>query len=67
MGITTMLLVVYDAQQEKAFYLDLQTYFREKVIKNNKNRKFVRVYVPAEQVFTAKSIQLFNKNNVNGR
>jgi hypothetical protein len=39
MGITTMLLVVYDAQQEKAFYLDLQTYFREKSIKNQKSNR----------------------------
>jgi hypothetical protein len=62
MGITTMLLVVYDARQEKAFYLDLQAYFREKSITNNKNRKFIRIYIPAENVFTAQSIQLFNKN-----
>jgi hypothetical protein len=66
-SIISMLLIVYDGQKEEAYFMDLQAYFREKEVSNNKSRKFVRIHIPKDNVFTANSIQLFNKNNVNGR
>ena len=52
-----MLLVLYDAQSEIAYYLDLQTYFNEKGVNFSKKRKFVRIYIPFNNVFQASMMQ----------
>jgi Domain of unknown function (DUF4365) len=52
-----MLFVLYDAQSEKAFYLDLQTYFNENPMKFIENRKFVRIYIPIRNVFQTSMMQ----------
>jgi hypothetical protein len=46
-----MLFILYDAQKERAYFLDLQTYFNENPMKFIKNRKFVRIYIPINNVF----------------
>lgn len=61
---TELLLVIYDAQNEKAFYVDLQAYFREKGIKFNDIRKFVRVDIDVEAVFSPSTIHKFLHNKI---
>ena len=52
-----MLFILYDAQLEKAYYMDLQTYFNEKGMKFIKKRKFVRIHIPSSNVFEPKIMQ----------
>ena len=52
-----MLFVLYDAQLEKAYFLDLQTYFNDNAMEFNKTRKFVRVYIPFTNIFEASMMQ----------
>jgi hypothetical protein len=56
-----MLLVLYDAQNDVAYYLDLQSYFKinRDVLKNI--HKFVRVYFPELQVFNQQSVKDLHK------
>jgi hypothetical protein len=51
-----MLLILYDAQKDRAVSIDLQSYFREnrKVLENI--NKFVRVYLPEQDVFNQQSV-----------
>ncbi len=46
-----MLFILYNAQTEIAYYLDLQSYFKETGMKFLKKRKFIRVYISPESVF----------------
>jgi hypothetical protein len=52
-----MLLFLYDAQLEKAFYEDIQLYFREKAMKFKQGRKFVRIFIPIEKIVNAQTIK----------
>ncbi len=52
-----MLFVLYDAQSERAYFLDLQTYFNENGMKFMKKRKFVRIYIPLSNIFQASMMQ----------
>ena len=52
-----MLLILYDAQKEVAYFMDLQTYFKENGIEIQENRKFVRVYIPVSNVVSAQNFQ----------
>jgi hypothetical protein len=52
-----MILILYDAHRETAYYVDLQTYFNENDVKIGENRKFVRVHVPIDNVVTAQNFQ----------
>ena len=52
-----MLLILYDAQLEKAYFEDIQLYFRDNEIKVKEGRKFVRIFIPAEKVFNAEAIK----------
>lgn len=53
---TVVLLLVYDAQTEVAYYLDLQDYFHEnrKQLKNLK--KYTRVNIPINNIFTPEAM-----------
>jgi hypothetical protein len=46
-----MLFVLYDAQLECAYFLDLQTYFNENPMAYNKKRKFARIHIPLKIFF----------------
>lgn len=52
-----MLLILYDAQLEKAYFEDIQVYFRNNKIKFKEGRKFVRIFIPAEKIFNADAIK----------
>jgi Domain of unknown function (DUF4365) len=58
----TMLLILYDAQKELAYYIDLQAYFKNNGIKMLEESKFIRVYIPSENVFTQFSAQSFRQS-----
>lgn len=59
---TIVLLLVYDAQTELAYYLDLQAYFshNRELLKNIK--KYIRVNIPINQVFTPDAILNLRQN-----
>jgi Domain of unknown function (DUF4365) len=50
-----MLLVLYDAQNDVAYYIDLQSYFQKNRDVLENIHKFVRVYLPELQVFNQQS------------
>ena len=58
-----MLLIVYDAQKETAYFIDLQPYFKENRISIGKDRKFMRVYIPVKNVFTQSVVSSFRQSN----
>jgi hypothetical protein len=53
---TVVLLLVYDAQLEIAYYLDLQAYFRENRTQLNNIKKYFRVNIPVNHVFTTEAM-----------
>ena len=60
-----VLLILYDAQAEVAYFTDLQTYFNENRISLKNVRKFVRIYLPPQSVFNKIAIQEFQKKGAN--
>jgi hypothetical protein len=48
---TPTLLMLYDAQKEIAYYIDLQNYFQKNAEALRKVKKYVRVYLPPHQIF----------------
>ena len=54
-----VIFVIYDAQKRIAYWLDLLDYFQINRDKLKKVNKFVRVYIPFEDVFTDKIVQIF--------
>jgi Domain of unknown function (DUF4365) len=56
-----VMLVLFDAQEEISYYIDLQSYFKKNRILLENVRKFVRVYFPFTSVFNTSCIQsLYN-------
>lgn len=51
-----MLLILYDAQNDVAYYIDLQNYFKINRDVLNNIHKFVCVYLPEQQVFNQQSV-----------
>ena len=65
-----MLLILYDAKQEIAYFIDLQTFFNENSKTIHENRKFIRVDIPVDNVVTSQSFQKIchsAKHNSDGR
>ena len=58
----TVLLILYDAQGEIAYFVDLQPYFNENRILLKNIRKFVRIFFSPKSVFNKTSIQELQKN-----
>jgi hypothetical protein len=52
-----MLFILYDARLEKAYFLNLQSYFNENAMTFIKNRKFVRIHISTNNVFQASMMQ----------
>jgi hypothetical protein len=55
------LLILFDAQNEVAYFTDLQDYFRQnpEVLRNVK--KYIRVYLPVQKVFNVQAVQSLPK------
>jgi Domain of unknown function (DUF4365) len=56
-----VLLILYDAQQEIAYFTDLQTYFNENRFVLKKVRKFVNIYLQPKSIFNNTAIQELQK------
>ena len=54
-----VIFIIYDAKKRIAYWLDLLEYFQINRDKLKKINKFVRVYIPFEDVFTDKIVQIF--------
>jgi Domain of unknown function (DUF4365) len=50
------LLILFDAQKEVAYFIDLEIYFQENRESLLKVHKFVRVYLPIHQVFNTQAV-----------
>ena len=58
---TLFIFVLYDALKEIAYWLDLQDYFKINRDKLKKVNKFVRIYIPLDNVLTHKTVQEFRQ------
>jgi Domain of unknown function (DUF4365) len=58
---TIVLLLVYDAQLEIAYYLDLQSYFQENRTQLKNIRKYIRVNIPINHIFTPEAMRDLRK------
>jgi Domain of unknown function (DUF4365) len=56
-SVLPVLLILYDAQLEIAYFIDLQTYFNENRLLLKNVRKFVRIYLPPQSIFNTQSIK----------
>lgn len=63
-----VLLILYDAQKEIAYWVDLYDYFEKNRESLKKVNKFVRIYIPSDQIFSSQIVQKFRelKNNLYG-
>ena len=61
LGSGMMVLIVYDAQLEQAFFVDLKDYFEQNREALKNARKFVRVYIPTKNVFNPTSVKKLRK------
>ena len=59
-----VLLLLYDAQQEKTYFIDLQSYFSENRLLLKNVRKFVRVFLPRQSIFDKTAIRLFQNTKI---
>ena len=57
----TVLLILYDAQEEVAYFVDLQAYFNENKLLLQNVHKFVRIFMPQKSVFDKLNIQTLQK------
>lgn len=52
-----VLLLIYDAVKEKAYYLILQEYFKDNRLSLKNVRKFIKVYLPMQNVLNRESVK----------
>lgn len=57
-----LLVLIYDAQKEIAYFLDIQAYFHQNRLQLREVDKFIRVDIAIENIFTPESVLLFRKN-----
>ena len=60
-NVYPVLLILYDAQGEITYFVDLQTHFKENRLLLQNVRKFVRIYLPQISVFDKVIIQELQK------
>ena len=60
-SVSPVILILFDAQKEVAYFIDLQSYFKKNRILLKNIRKFVRVYLPFTAVFDSYAIQNLGK------
>ena len=51
------MLILYDAQAEIAYFVDLQAYFNENRLLLENVRKFVRIFLPPTSVFNKEAVK----------
>ncbi len=56
-----VLLILYDAQEDIAYFADLQTHFEENRILLKNIRKFVRIFLSPKSIFNNTAIQKLQK------
>jgi len=56
-NILPVILILYNAKNDKAYYLELREYFRKNRISLKKINKFIRVYIPPENVFNPEAVK----------
>lgn len=56
-----VLLILYDAQKDVAYFTDLQTYFNENKILLKNVHKFVRIFLSPKSIFNNTAIQQLQK------
>jgi Domain of unknown function (DUF4365) len=56
-----VLILLYDAKNDKTYFADLQAYFKKNKAILKEVRKFVRIYVPSESIFNTTSVQELRK------
>jgi hypothetical protein len=61
-----VLIILYDAVMDKAYFIELQNYFKKNRKILQEIRKFVRIYIPSTDVFDKKAVQFVRqlKNNL---
>ena len=52
-------VVLYNLSTDRAYFLHVQRYFSEKKIELQNVRKFIQVFVPPENLFTAEVVNYF--------
>ena len=57
MDTTKLLIVLYDAQQEIAYFVDLQAYFKENGTVLQTIKKYFRINIPITNVFVSQAIK----------
>ena len=57
MDTTKLLIVLYDAQQEIAYFVDLQAYFKENGTVLQTIKKYFRINIPTANVFVSQAIK----------
>jgi Domain of unknown function (DUF4365) len=57
LSTTKLLVVLYDAQAEIAYFIDLQEYFKENGLSLNTIRKYFRVNIPLANLFNTHNIK----------
>jgi hypothetical protein len=56
-GSNKLFLVLYDAQKEIAYYIDIQGYFKREGIDFDEIKKYVRINIPITNVFTPQVVK----------
>jgi hypothetical protein len=59
-----MILIVYDAQTNTAYFVELKDYFTQNRSTLAEVHKFVRIYIPQKNVLLPSSIKNFKKNKI---
>lgn len=59
---STLLVLLYDAQKELAYFLDIQAYFQQNRLKLHQVDKFIRVDIAIENTFTPETVLSFRNN-----
>ncbi len=57
LSTTKLLVVLYDAQKEIAYFIDLQEYFRENSVLLGTIKKYFRVNIPVANLFNSQSVK----------
>ena len=57
LSTTKLLVVLYDAQDEVAYFIDLQDYFRENSVLLSTIKKYFRVNIPIANLFNSQSVK----------